>query len=209
MTEYTLTLKSEKTALSGDKTKLDVWVELCSGFEDPGVFLLHRRRNIVNEAAPPVFETFANPCTLVEYPYRMVERNYGMYRDRELSLLFDTDKDADIFLEEVEKRRKKLVDLMNGMESDIESSPIETIGDVSIRKSMAERNFMMIDFQASNSTPFLFKEDKSFNRFIGVAGDCKEKGVPKSSLRVITYTPRSDIFMTLMRTSLSRRVHIS
>lgn len=206
MTEYALSIQNEKTALSGGKTRLDMWVSLSQGFEDPGVFLLHRRRSLVNKDAPPLFETVANPCTLVEYPYMFVERNYGLYRDRAVSLVFDDRDEMSSFLSVVEEKRARLVNLMNGMDADLEASPVETVAEVSIRKSDKERGFMMIDFHAASGLPFVFREERMFSRFVGVAGDMDPipDGVRKNDLRVITYSTRAGLFMDLIRESLAQ-----
>ena len=205
MTEYSVSIETEKKPLAGRKVMLDAWVSSCMGFEDPGMFLLHRKRSLVNTDAAPLFETFANPCTLVEYPYRFVERNYGMYRDRAVSILFDDNSATDVFLEKLEDRRVKLLDNMNGMAADIEAAPVETINGVSFRTSSLERNFVMATFTAKDDTPFLFQEDKGFSRFVGIVGDTDLKGVPKGELTVITYRPRFDLFIGLMRQSLANR----
>lgn len=202
MTEYAIEISNEKTALSGGKTRLDLWTSMSRGFEDPGIFLLHRRRSLVNEDAPPVFETVTNPCTLVEYPYCFVERNYGLYRDRSVSLVFDNPRKADAFVSKVNEKASTLVSLMNGMESDLENAVVETIGPFSIKESDSERGFMMIDFHASEGTPFVFLEERMFSRFVGLQGETRETGVSKADLRVITYSTRAGVFMDLMRESI-------
>ena len=132
---YDLTLQKQVTELSKGNKKLDIWVTETTDFDDPGFFLLHRRRTIFNGDTVPYFETFANPCTLVEYPYRMVDRNWGLYRDRELSIIFKSERDIDIFWAKILERQRKLISYMNEMENDINTTGTLSIDDVTIRQS--------------------------------------------------------------------------
>ena len=209
--KYSLSIETARTPLAGGNVQLDAWVSSSMGFEDPGVFLLHRRRTLVNKDATPLFETFANPCTLVEYPYRFVERNYGMYRDRAVSLVFGSSWEADVFESKMEERRGRLVETMNGMSADIGSSLAETLNGVEIRASGESRPYMMIQAVAPDgSDPFVFQADAGgFSRFVGVYGVTAEQGVRKNRLEVIAYSTRAPLFLDLIRTDLTRRCDIS
>lgn len=203
MTEYALSIESERTELAAGMTRLDLWVSMAMGFEDPGMFLLHRRRSLVNKDATPGFETFANPCTLVEYPYRAVERNHGLYRDRGVSLTFGPDEDVDTFLEDIEDRRSKLVGFMNAMSSSLDSAMPEQIKGVELKASRDDLPFMMIEAAAvDGSSPFVFEIDKTgFSRFIGLDGE----GIRKGSLEVVAYSTRAPMFLDFLRTDLRNR----
>lgn len=207
MTEYSLSIETEKTRLAGGKMQFDAWVTSSMGFEDPGVFLLHRKRSLVNTDATPLFETFANPCTLVEYPYRFVERNYGMYRDRAVSIVFDTRDEADRFGSTIEERTGKLVSYMNEMSAGIESSAVETVGNVELRTSSDKRPYMMIKAVCTtNDDPFVFQTDKGgFSRFMGIYSPYVSEGIRKGSLEIITYSTRAPIFLDLLKYDLLNR----
>lgn len=207
MTEYSLSIETSKTTLAGGKVQFEAWVSSCMGFEDPGVFLLHRKRSLVNTDATPLFETFVNPCNLVEYPYRFVERNYGMYRDRAVSIILDSRKDAEVFEGKLEDRRGKLVSFMNEMSSSLESASVETIKGVEVRTSRSDQPFMMIKATATDgSDPFVFQIDKNaFSRFVGIYGETALPGIRKGSLEVIAYSTRAPIFLDLLKTDLTGR----
>ena len=207
MTEYSLSIETSKTTLAGGKVQFEAWVSSCMGFDDPGVFLLHRRRSLVNTDATPLFETFANPCNLVEYPYRFVERNYGMYRDRAVSIILDSRKHAEAFEAKLEDRRGKLVSFMNEMSSSLESASVETVKGVEIRASRNDQPFMMIKAVCTDgSDPFVFQVDgEVFSRFVGIYGETNLPGIRKDSLEIITYSTRAPIFLDLLRTDLTGR----
>ena len=207
MTEYSLSIETERTPLAGGKVQLDAWVSSSMGFEDPGVFLLHRRRSLVNKDATPLFETFANPCTLVEYPYRFVERNYGMYRDRAVSLVLGSSREADVFETNMEGRRAKLVSYMNAMSGELDEFLTEVVGNVEIRTSSSSRPYMMIKAVSTDgSDPFVFQVDKGgFSRFVGLYGETEEQGVRRGSLEVVTYSTRAPLFLDLIRTDFRNR----
>lgn len=202
MTEYTLSYESETKPLANGMVRLDIWTTSYSGFDDPGFFLLHRNRSLVNGDAPPVFETFANPCTMVEYPYRFVERNYGLYRDRSVSLTFNSAGEARTFSDALENRRMKLLAHMNQMSQDIETAvPVEW-GVASVVTSSDKNPYMMIKC-VSDDPIFVFQDDKGgFSRFVGIDGHCAEKGVGRKELAVITYSTRAPIFLDLLKEDL-------
>jgi hypothetical protein len=203
---YNITLQKQVTDLSKGNKKLDIWVSETTGFDDPGVFLLHRRRTIFNGDNVPYFETFANPCTLVEYPYRMVDRNWGLYRDRELSVIFKSEKDMDIFWDKIVERQQKLISFMNEMENDINSTGSLTIEDVTIKQSSNNKPYTRIDFEASDSVPFLFKQTKEGTLFVGINGVEDDTGLIKENkLSIITYTPRAPLFMSNILIDLANR----
>lgn len=202
---YNVELQKQVTDLSKGHKKLDIWVTETEGFDDPGVFLLHRRRSLFNGDAVPYFETFANPCTLVEYPYRMVDRNWGLYRDRELSIIFKSEKDLEDFWSKIVGRKQKLISYMNGMENDINTTGTLTVDDVIIKQSSSNRPYTRIDFEAT-SAPFLFKHDKDGNKFVGIAGVEDDTGLfRENNLTIITYTPRASLFMSNILSDLATR----
>lgn len=203
---YNIELQKQVTDLSKGHKKLDIWVTETEGFDNPGVFLLHRRRSLFNGDAVPYFETFANPCTLVEYPYRMVDRNWGLYRDRELSIIFKSDKVLNDFWEKIVERKDKLVSYMNAMESDINSTGSLTVDDVTIKQSSGSRPYTRIDFEASSTTPFLFKRVKEGTFFVGIDGVEDDTGLFKENkLSIITYTPRASLFLSNILIDLAER----
>ena len=203
---YNVELQKQVTDLSKGHKKLDIWVTETEGFDDPGVFLLHRRRSLFNGDAVPYFETFANPCTLVEYPYRMVDRNWGLYRDRELSLIFKSDNELNDFWDKIVGRQQKLVGYMNAMERDINNTGTLTIDDVVIKQSSSSRPYTRIDFEAASSVPFLFKHAKEGTFFVGIAGVEDDTGLFKENkLSIITYTPRASLFMSNILSDLAER----
>jgi hypothetical protein len=203
---YNIELQKQVTDLSKGYKKLDIWVTETEGFDDPGVFLLHRRRSLFNGDAVPYFETFANPCTLVEYPYRMVDRNWGLYRDRELSLIFRSDNELNDFWDKIVGRQQKLVGYMNAMERDINNTGTLTIDDVVIKQSSSSRPYTRIDFEAASSVPFLFKHAKEGTFFVGINGVEDDTGLFKENkLSIITYTPRASLFMSNILSDLAER----
>lgn len=205
MSKYTLEVSSEKVTLSNRRCMLQLWVSSVGGFEDPGVFLLHRRRTHVNGRFHPMFETFANPCTLVEYPYRACERNHGMYRDRGMSIEFPTSGEADGFLSLIEERRLKLLGHMNRMEEEVAASAVEEVGGVSIRTSDLEAPFVRIDLSAGDRPLFIFR-DGEFPKFVGVAGvllDTEPKDYALPELSIMTYKTRVPLFLENIREDLA------
>ena len=203
---YNIELQKQVTDLSKGYKKLDIWVTETEGFDDPGVFLLHRRRSLFNGDAVPYFETFANPCTLVEYPYRMVDRNWGLYRDRELSLIFKSDNELNDFWDKIVSRQQKLVGYMNAMEKEVSNTGTLTIDDVVIKQSSSSRPYTRIDFEATSSVPFLFKHAKEGTFFVGIAGVEDDTGLFKENkLSIITYTPRASLFMSNILSDLAER----
>lgn len=203
---YSVQLSKEVIPLSKGIKKLNIWVTSTTGFEDPGVFLLHRRRSITNDKALPLFETFANPCTLVEYPYKMIDRNWGMYRDRELSILFRSQEELDTFWSKILERKNKLERFMTLMEDDIKGTGSLSIDDVTIKQSSSSRPFTRIEFEASESTPFMFVQANGMTMFVGIDGvDNIDNVIKQKKLSIITYTPRADLFMSNILTDLASR----
>lgn len=203
---YSVQLSKEVIPLSKGIKKLNIWVTSTTGFEDPGVFLLHRRRSITNDKALPLFETFANPCTLVEYPYKTVDRNWGMYRDRELSILFKSQEELDAFWSKILERKNKLERFMTLMEDDIKGTGSLSIDDVTIKQSSSSRPFTRIEFEASESTPFMFVQENGMTMFVGIDGvDNIDNVIKQKKLSIITYTPRADLFMSNILVDLASR----
>ena len=203
---YSVQLSKEVIPLSKGIKKLNIWVTSTTGFEDPGVFLLHRRRSITNDKALPLFETFANPCTLVEYPYKTVDRNWGMYRDRELSILFKSQEELDTFWSKILERKNKLERFMTLMEDDIKGTGSLSIDDVTIKQSSSSRPFTRIEFEASESAPFMFVQANGMTMFVGIDGvDNIDNVIKEKKLSIITYTPRVDLFMSNILTDLASR----
>ena len=203
---YSVQLDKEVIPLSKGIKKLNIWVTSTTGFEDPGVFLLHRRRSLMNDKALPLFETFANPCTLVEYPYKRVDRNWGLYRDRELSILFKSQEELDSFWTKILERKNKLERFMTLMDDDIKGTGSLAIDDVIIKQSSSTRPFTRIDFEATESAPFMFVQADGMTMFVGIDGvDDIDNVIKQKNLSIITYTPRASLFMTNILADLASR----
>jgi len=193
---YSITLDNTQEHVALNKWRLNVWVSACEGFDDPGFFLLHAKTNLLNRKAPPAFETFANPCSLVEYKFGAPERPHGMYRDRKASFMFSNEYRMKEFLRTLDERRTKLVDLMTFMEDSLENAPSEIIGPVSIKKSDESCPFMRIKATCTEGAPFIYKDLGSpMPKFVGVDA-CFEKeqdmtGQPE--LDILTYTTRGKL----------------
>lgn len=204
---YSITLEKEITKLSKGNRKLSMWVSATNGFDDPGFFLLHRRRTLLNEDALPIFETFANPCTLVEYPYKTVDRNWGLYRDRELSIIFNNQDELDIFWGKIVERKEKLISYMTQMDDDISHSGSLQLDDITIKQSSGQRPYTKITLEAAEGNPFLFRQYCGMNLFVGIDGLVADPDglVKGDSLSIITYTPRTSLFLTTLMTDLAER----
>lgn len=203
---YSVQLAKEVIPLSKGVKKLNIWVTSTTGFEDPGVFLLHRRRSLMNDKALPLFETFANPCTLVEYPYKRVDRNWGLYRDRELSILFKSQEELDNFWTKILERKNKLERFMTLMDDDLKGTGSLAIDDVIIKQSSSTRPFTKIYFEATESAPFMFVQADGMTMFVGIDGvDDIDNVIKQKNLSIITYTPRASLFMTNILADLASR----
>lgn len=206
---YSITIEREVIPLSGNKFRLNAWVSSITGFEDPGVFVLHRTRTLFNGPSTPIFETFANPCSLVEYPYLKTTRNYGMYRDRELSLVFDCMGELEEFWNKLMERKEKLVGFMTQIDKDLANGLTYQIGEVTMSQSSLEQPFVKAVFHAE--TPiFMFGKINGVERFVGVYGstavDKDIKSVTRrKELTILTYSTRLPLFMEALAEDLANR----
>lgn len=194
---YSITLDHTLEKIAPVKWRLDVWVTACDGFDDPGFFLLHAKKNLTNKEATPKFETFANPCTLVEYNYGKPERPHGMYRDRKASFMFSSDYRAKEFYNSLLERKDKLVSIMNTLATELESSPSVIVGDITIKKTSTDGcSFMRIRVDCSKGAPFVYKDVESNNRrFIGLDTgiDIPEGCDTLPYVDILTYTTRGKL----------------
>ena len=198
---YSITLQREIIPLTDNKFRLNVWVSSIEGFEEPGVFQMHRTRTLFNTAAPPIFETFSNPCSLVEDPYLKTTSNWGMYRDRELSLVFDSYRELEEFWEKMLERRDKLVSFMTALEQGVQGSGY-SIGPVTVKNSSADSPYVRADFHCDQAI-FMFARVNGPERFIGILGATPvskyvKAVVNKKDLSIITYSPRFQLFMSAL-----------
>jgi hypothetical protein len=136
----------------------------------------------------------------------MVDRNWGLYRDRELSLIFRSDNELNDFWDKIVGRQQKLVGYMNAMEREVNNTGTLTIDDVVIKQSSSSRPYTRIDFEAASSVPFLFKHAKEGTFFVGINGVEDDTGLFKENkLSIITYTPRASLFMSNILSDLAER----